>query len=229
MLFGNIQLQCHRMACHLEWRRRSRTFQATTEHYNLDTIFLKNPSLVLSLLEIREQKRLEMNQPGEENHQTTHLAPSWSFGRAPSLRLVRQYHTADKENHKITKINTLDNPVHGIFADIQNNCERSTYWVVATSIHDATDTIYEPRSSHSSLHKLAKLSRIIPASFVVWLHTLLKNVIGKERALRVRVVISFWYRYVNVCEQNNLPPSNKIPLRSYSFRQQKHYLGPFIQ
>ena len=47
-----------------------------------------------------------------------------------------------------------------------------TYWVVTTSIYYATDGINETGTSHSSLHKLAKLYKIIPASFVVGLHTL---------------------------------------------------------
>ena len=47
-----------------------------------------------------------------------------------------------------------------------------THWIMATSIHYAADGINETGTNHSSVHKLTKLCQIIPAPFVVGLHTL---------------------------------------------------------
>jgi len=52
------------------------------------------------------------------------------------------------------------------------NRPSSTWWIMTTSVHNATDTVDETRSSHSSINELAKLGSIIPTSFVVWLYTL---------------------------------------------------------
>ena len=39
--------------------------------------------------------------------------------------------------------------------------------IVAASVHNSTDTIYETIPSHTSIYKLAKLGTIVPSSYVV--------------------------------------------------------------
>ena len=69
----------------------------------------------------------------------------------------------------ITKQNQVSRKVAQKYALGSKYC--FTHWVMTATIHDATDTVYEAPIHKTTIHKLAKLSHIHPATDIILLHT----------------------------------------------------------